>query len=307
MNSSTSTFTYTLGTPGAAFTWHHLISDEQASISTLDTLNIPKAAKEGLLADETRPKCFEIDNGFFVCLRAINCNGSAEPEDMVSIRIWLTKEKVITTTKTERGLKSIQELCKDIEKEYPIKDVGVWFCNLLEKVSHKISEQVDEIEFALEALEEQLNADPDSVNRQAVINIRKQAAHIKRFISPQREALEILHFSCDFISQIQTFRIKEYSDRVLRFLEELELVRERSILILEELRYAIAEKQNERMYVLSLVTAIFLPLSFLTGVFGMNVGGLPGVEEPTAFIILVIFMALVAALIFVTMKFKRWM
>jgi len=51
----------------------------------------------------------------------------------------------------------------------------------------------------------------------------------------------------------------------------------------DELRNLIAEQQGMRMYVLSLVTAIFLPLSFLTGVLGMNVAGLPGTQEPKAF------------------------
>ena len=45
----------------------------------------------------------------------------------------------------------------------------------------------------------------------------------------------------------------------------------------------LAGKLNKNMYVLSVISAIFLPLGFLTGLFGINIGGIPGVEDPNAF------------------------
>lgn len=300
-------FSHELGKDNYPLTWFHLISDDQTSNQMLEPLSIPKSAKEGLLADETRPRCLEIENGILLCLRAINFNRSSEPDDMVSLRIWLTPTVIVSATKKGRGLRSIQEVQNVIEKDQSIKSVGAWFGMLLEMVTDKISEQVEDIDNKLEVLEEELNIEPLNINRQSVLDIRKQAAQIKRFIAPQREALDVLHYSCDFISQIQHFRIKEQSDRILRYIDQLELIRERCILVLEEHRHSIAEKQSERMYVLSIVTAIFLPLSFLTGVFGMNIGGLPGIENQNAFILLSGIMVVAAALIYLIMKFKNWL
>jgi zinc transporter len=73
------------------------------------------------------------------------------------------------------------------------------------------------------------------------------------------------------------------------------------------LRNRIAEQQGMRMYVLSLVTAIFLPLSFLTGIFGMNVAGLPGTENPQAFTLLGVSMLAIAIGIGGYMVWKKWM
>jgi zinc transporter len=61
------------------------------------------------------------------------------------------------------------------------------------------------------------------------------------------------------------------------------------------------------MYVLSMVTAIFLPLSFLTGVFGMNVGGLPGTESANAFLYLMLGMGALSICMLVAMLWKRWL
>jgi zinc transporter len=91
-----------------------------------------------------------------------------------------------------------------------------------------------------------------------------------------------------------------------RYVEDLDLAKERAMVLQDELRNRIAEQQGMRMYVLSLVTAIFLPLSFLTGVFGMNVAGLPGTEEPKSFAYLATAMVILAIILLISMLWKKW-
>jgi zinc transporter len=67
-----------------------------------------------------------------------------------------------------------------------------------------------------------------------------------------------------------------------------------------------SEKRGMRMYVLSLVTVIFLPLSFLTGVFGMNVVGLPATEAPNPFFYLTTAMLILAIILLISMLRKKW-
>jgi len=74
----------------------------------------------------------------------------------------------------------------------------------------------------------------------------------------------------------------------------------------EEFLGIMAHEQNTRMLVLSIVAAIFLPLSFLTGLMGMNVAGLPGLENEWAFAILVVIMLILTGLILWIFKIKKW-
>ena len=62
-----------------------------------------------------------------------------------------------------------------------------------------------------------------------------------------------------------------------------------------------------RMYVLSVVAAIFLPLTFVTGLLGMNVGGLPGIESPRGFIIALVIMVATSAVMLVYFRFRKWL
>ncbi|NCC51248.1 MAG: hypothetical protein EOM20_08540 [Spartobacteria bacterium] len=63
---------------------------------------------------------------------------------------------------------------------------------------------------------------------------------------------------------------------------------------------------NKRMYILSLVAALFMPLGFLTGLLGINVAGIPGAENPYAFMLFIVFLAVVVTGQLVLFKRKRW-
>jgi zinc transporter len=100
--------------------------------------------------------------------------------------------------------------------------------------------------------------------------------------------------------------LREQMDRMTRYLEDLDLVRERTSVLQEEVMNISMAQQNTRMYVLSIVSLIFLPMTFVTGVFGMNVGGLPGLEDPTAFVIVVATMLFISIAVIAVLKVKRW-
>jgi zinc transporter len=77
--------------------------------------------------------------------------------------------------------------------------------------------------------------------------------------------------------------LREEADRVVRYVEDLDSARERAAVTQEELVNRVSEQINSRTYVLSVAAAIFLPLGFLTGLFGINVGGIALAENPSGF------------------------
>jgi zinc transporter len=92
-----------------------------------------------------------------------------------------------------------------------------------------------------------------------------------------------------------------------RYLEDIDLARERLVVMQEEFLAQQAQQQNARMYVLSVVAAVFLPLTFVTGLLGMNVGGLPGLESPNGFVVSVVVMLVSAAGLLAFFRWKRWL
>ena len=98
----------------------------------------------------------------------------------------------------------------------------------------------------------------------------------------------------------------EEADRVARYVEDLDAARERAAVTQEELDNRLAEQMNSRMYVLSLVAALFLPLGFLTGLLGINVGGIPLADDPMGFVEVVIILVVLVAIQVVIFMRKKW-
>lgn len=290
--------------PDNGFVWHHMQADAKDSIEKLRAMGLEKAVIDALCNAETRPKAIQIGQGMLVYLRGINRNPDADPEDMVSLRLWITTDRIISARRKNRKLLSVQDVREELESTYVPRTPLDLMLKLITKIADRISETVDILDEELSSFEAfDHSAKQDRLKLSIV---RRQAAAIRRYLAPQRDALDAIYRFNKSLTQEQAFELRDQTDRMTRYVEDLDLAKERAMVLQDELRNRIAEQQGMRMYVLSLVTAIFLPLSFLTGVFGMNVAGLPGTEDPNAFIYLGAGMAILSVLSLLIMLYKRW-
>jgi zinc transporter len=106
----------------------------------------------------------------------------------------------------------------------------------------------------------------------------------KRYITPQKTVLEtLLKSGPGWLSDRHRESLTESLDRVTRYVEELQELGDRSQIINDELNNLHARRQNEITYIFSVAATIFLPLGFLTGLMGINLGGMPWVDDNAAF------------------------
>jgi len=92
----------------------------------------------------------------------------------------------------------------------------------------------------------------------------------------------------------------------MRHIEELDTIRDKVILIQEELANRLSDQMNKKMYILSIISAVFLPLTFLTGLLGINIGGIPGAQNDNAFYVFSAILILIVTVQYVIFKKKRW-
>ncbi|MCW8091087.1 zinc transporter ZntB [Alteromonas sp. ASW11-130] len=286
------------------YVWVHLCSDVAEVDNIMRTLQLSATVADKLAAPVTRPGTIIVDHGTLIYLRGINKNPGAAPDDMVSLRVWLSDKMIVTARRTDRGLISINENRQQVEDGYSPASSTHMLIQIIENLADKIHETVEQLDDIL--VEFELGDHLDRKARIALGDLRRRAASIRRYLAPQRDALDAM-FRLPHLSNEQMFELREQTERVTRYIEDLDLARERAMVLQDELRNTIADRQGMRMYVLSMVTAIFLPLSFLTGVFGMNVAGLPGTESPEAFTILVAAMGGLAVAMLIAMLWKRWL
>ena len=291
------------------YDWLHLRSDDPGSIDYMRTMNLNPKLIEALSANETRPRMQPLEDGVLINLRGVNSNPGADPEDMVAIRVWFNDHVIITGRKRERKLLSIEDLRQRIEDGNGPKHPGQFVAMLVEKLANRINDVVDMNDDELTSVETELDDKKDNIRQiqQRLSDIRKQTAMIRRYLAPQREALAELYRSGKYLTEDDCYSIRYQTDRITHYVEDLDLARERALVLHGELQNRIAEQQNSRTYLLSIVATIFLPLSFLTGVFGMNVAGMPGLENPDAFKILSAGMAFLGLLLIGYIWWKKWL
>ncbi len=185
---------------------------------------------------------------------------------------------------------------------------GEFLTTLIGRLADRIGGFVDTIEDRLSAIEEAENEESAQARRRSLAVLRRQTASVRRFVAPQRDALDRLYRNPGkLLSDAETNSLREEADRVTRYLEDLDLARERAVVLQEELMNELAQLQNTRMYVLSVVAAIFLPLTFVTGLLGMNVGGLPGVDSPMGFLIAMVVMVATSAAMLAYFRYRKWL
>jgi zinc transporter len=286
--------------------WCHLDFKLDDCRLNLESLKVPEHAIDALTRLDTRPRTLVYETGILLILRVVNLNPGQDPNDMLSLRFWIEKDRVISL----RHLKvlSTQDVKSEIEQGVGPKNTSEILGFIIEHIADRIADYVDSMEARMLEFEESSEVDNIVKTRANVSNLRREAAMVRRYLAPQREALDALHrLGSGVLKKADLHFIQELTDRITRYVEDLDLVREKAIVLQEELMNLMAQQQNERMYVLSMVAAIFLPISFVTGLFGMNVAGLPGLEAPKAFLYVFGGMLVVVAGILVYFKVKKWL
>src|SRR5690606_4281447 len=150
-------------------------------------------------------------------------------------------------------------------------------------------------------------SDPDKRLRGRVIDVRMKALSLRRYIAPQRDVLTHLRGSDKkWVSARDKRHMQESIDRLTRYVEDLDAVRERSQILKDELTYATSELLNRNSFLLSIVAAIFLQLTFITGLLGMNVAGIPFAQHTDAFILICAISIAIATIEIWIFKKMKW-
>ncbi len=276
-------------TPRAGgYRWIHLHHEPGAAQSWLRTESgLTPLVQDALLANETQPRCTPYGDGAILNLRGVNLNPGAEPEDMVSIRIWVERERIISVRL--RKLMAVQDMRELFDSGRAPGTPGAFIAHLAFRLIDRMEPEIIDLADKIDALEDLVLDASVPAPSGTLADLRRTAVILRRFIAPQRDALNRLSTGTfTFIEDTDRLNLREAADRVTRIVEELDAVRERAAVIHDQLSSRRAEDMNRHMLLLSIAAAIFLPLTFLTGLLGMNVGGLPWSNEPSGFLLVVV-------------------
>ncbi len=284
--------------------WLHLDGTKPASADWLANHSaLPDYVQSALLAKETRPRGEVLGGGALLNLRGGRVDDE-DGSDLVSVRIWAEKGRCVTLS--YRNPRAVEEVV-DQFLGGEIRDPGDLLIAFANSNCDFLDPQVGAIADALDQYESELSKAGRMPARRAVSRLRANAIHYRRFIAPQRQALEKLAYSAlSWLDDDDRAHLRDASDRTARIAEELEAARERAALLHEELTDLRTEQMDSRALLISIVALVFLPLTFFTGLLGMNVRGIPYAEEPWAFWGVVGFCVITGLMMIAYFAYKHW-
>ena len=271
--------------PNNGILWVHFdYSSEIAKDWIRNKSGIDSVAIDALLTEETRPRTTILNDSF---------------------RLFVSSNLIITTKR--RNLLSVDEIMDCLKKGTGPKSSSEFLNELTYRVTSRMEQVIDELEDRTDSLEENLIESNDSKFRSELLSIRRETIILRRYLFPQKEAMsKLYHDKVTWLTEYEKIELRETNDQLMRYIEELDTIRDKVALIQEELSNKLSDQMNKKMYVLSIISVIFLPLTFLTGLLGINVQGIPGAQNEMAFFVFVAILLGIVTFQLALFKKKKW-
>ncbi len=292
--------------PESGFFWIHLRRDvAEVEEWFAEQSDLDPVIQDSFFAEESRPRCAFHGDRVVLDLRGVNLNPGADPEDMVSIRLLIEPNRIISVRR--RKMMAIEDMRKAIASGRGAKDVGNFVTDLAFRMVERMDPTITDLSEQIDDFEDEYLTIPSGELRAHLGDVRRTAIQLRRYIAPQRDALNRLSVErIPWLSEKNYRHMHEAEDRVVRLVEELDAIRERAAILHDQLTDRRAENMNRSMLILSVVAAIFLPLGFLTGLLGINVGGIPGAVNPFAFWLVCLFALVIVVGEILLFRLLKW-
>jgi zinc transporter len=267
--------------PSRGAVWVHMDLSVHAAAGWLsEAADLDPWVVEALTDPGSRPRVVAHDGGVLVVLRGPNLNPGANPARMIPLAVWADEHRLITLRM--HAMRSITAMRERLEAGQGPTDPAGSLRFLLDQLEERATAVVGELGEVLEGLAEIESARPSDFER--LTRLRRDATQMRRFLVPQRDAVRALGEKARAMDSLGWFgragvaSIGESADAYARLADEIDALREEASLIHEEWTGQMAQRTNQRLYLLAVLTAIFLPLTLVTGMLGMNVAGVPLAE-----------------------------
>ena len=271
------------GTGESGWRWTHMLRSPDTEAALLADPEISNTAAWALLEEDTLPRAGQMEGGTLLILRGINLVPGAEPEDMVSLRLWITAKRIVSTE--IRRLTQTDEMIGEFQSGLAPDSPGTFVFALVERLRAAAEPVLDEVESRVSGMERLVATSgrrSGRAERGTLAALRQDAILLHRYIAPQALALDgLVRTAPAWLTDVHAMR--EEAEAFRRIAADLDALRQRAQLVAEEISLAATERTNDIMLTLSLVAVLFMPATFLTGLLGVNLAGIPYATEAWAF------------------------
>ncbi len=192
----------------------------------------------------------------------------------MAMRLYMDERFIVSTR--QRKVLALDDVVSDLQEGTGPVDCGGWLVDVCDALTDHASEFIEELHDKIIDLEDNL-LDQQIPPRGFLALLRKQLIVMRRYMAPQRDVYARLASErLPWMSDDHRRRMQDIADRLGRGLDEIDACIARTGIMADEIARVMQESLARRTYTMSLMAMVFLPSTFLTGLFGVNPGGIPG-------------------------------
>jgi magnesium transporter len=271
--------------------------------------NIHPLVQEDILNTHQRPKLDDYDNYVYFVFRMVSCGKNQTEIDSEQVSVILGKNYVISFQEKESDIfDPLRERIRTGKGRIRKGGTDYLVYALMDSIVDSFFATLETLGETIEDLEDKLISDPRSENLQQIHELRRVMITLRKSIWPLREVINnMLRGDVDLIQQETGIFLRDVYDHTIQIIETIESYRDIISGMLDTYLSSVSNRMNEVMKVLTIIATIFIPLTFLAGVYGMNFHHMPELDwawiYPYGFWIL---MAIVAGIMLFYFRRKKW-
>ncbi len=285
----------------------NLTNDETLILS--EKFHFHPLAIEDCIADVHYPKVDYYESYLYLVMHGVDLDASkAEGFTPKELDVFLSKEYLVTYH--EKDSRSIDEVRRRVQQKVPLFEFGLDFVlySIIDVMVVHYLPVLESIEDQLDDTEEHIFLDAKPELLRHILTLKRTVLRLKKTVFPQREVINHLaRNEYEFVQTRTQAYFRDVYDHLYRMAEMTESFRDMSTAMVEAYLSTVSNRMNEIMKVLTTITTIFMPLTVITGIYGMNFKHMPELEWRFGYFLVIGIMVVVVLSLLSYFKQKRWL
>ena len=287
------------------FLWLHLsLSNVAAERWMRESLELSESFFESL-HENTGSTRLELEGDALIAsIHDVLFNTSFDSANISTVTIWMEPRLVISARL--RPLRSVDRLRAAVKAGQPLRSAAELLAQLLREQAQVLVDIVRESRAKVDRVEDTLLANRVSVSRSELSAQRRSLVRLQRLLAPEPAALfRLLNRPPEWLSEDDLGDLRHAAEEFSAAVSDSVALTERLRLLQEELTATVEEQTNRTLFILTLVTVLALPINLVTGLFGMNVGGMPLTQHGHGFALVVGSLTLITGVLAYVLLIRR--
>jgi zinc transporter len=284
--------------------WTHLnASASRAKQWLLGCEHLPEPVQHDLLETDERTRLEPIGDAILGVIGDVVAGADPDPWRLSTLRFFAGRQFIVSTRR--RPVSCASKLARTVRDGRRVTSTAELMVGLLRHAAESVGGRARELGRDTDRTEDEVLAGHVAPARQRLGKARRRAAQLRRQVTLRPRAIDQLRARLpSWLGENDRYELLDVLDLMETLVDELNPIEQREGALESEIAARLGEETNPNLYILSVVTVIFLPMTLITGIFGMNVAGLPGLENPASFWWVTLSMVLVPAILLVVMRWR---